>query len=151
MKHAFTTLAIVLLLVQPTSARIGENPQEVVARYGDGKKFRDRITAKGAETFRYEKNGFIIDVVFLDGKSVMEVIQRKDRTITDEDIKGLLKLYDSSATNWRFDRREKRWERGGKPKLVAYREPGHEDFFFIKDIEICDAAEKKTKEGIKSL
>ena len=151
MKYALTTAAIALLLIQQTSARIGENAQEIVTRYGNGKKFRDRITAPGAETFRYEKSGFTIDVVFLDGKSVMEVIQRKDRTITDEDIKGFLKLYDSPATNWRFDRKEKRWERGGKPKLVAYREPGHEDFFFIKDIEVCNAAEKKTKEGVKSL
>jgi hypothetical protein len=151
MKHALTTLAIALLLVQPTSARIGENRKEVVARYGNGEKFRDRLTAAGAETFRYEKSGFIIDVVFLDGKSVMEVIHRKDKTITDDDIKDLLKLYDSPSTNWRFDRKEKRWERGGKPKLVAFREPGHDDFFFIKDIEACDAVEKKTKEGIKSL
>lgn len=151
MKAAFLIAVITLSLAPCASARIGENSQEIIARYGPGKKFRDRINAPGAETFRHEKNGFVIDVVFVGGKSIMEVIQRKDRTITDEDIKALLKLYDSSSTNWRFDRREKRWERGGTPKLVAYREPGHEDFFFIKDIEACDAAEKKTKDGIKSL
>lgn len=150
MKAAFLIAALTLSLAPCASARVGETSQEIIARYGAGKKSKDRLSAPGAETFRHEKNGFFIDVVIVGGKSIMEVIHRKDRIITDEDIKALLKLYDSSSTNWRFDRREKRWERGGKPKLVAYREPGHDDFLCIKDLEACEAAEN-TKDGIKSL
>ena len=149
MKHAFIALA--LIAAQPSHARIGETAQEITARFGQGNKSGDRLSAPGAETYKYEKSGFFVEVVLLNGTSVWEIFKRKDQNITDDDIKAFLKLYDSPATTWRFDRKDKRWERSGKPKLVAYKWPGHEDFFCIKDIELCGGAEKKGKGAVKDL
>jgi len=151
MKHALLAGILTLLATLTAEARIGETPQEITARYGEGRKSNDRLKVSGAETWTYSKAGFTIEVVFLGDKSIWEIIQREGTAITDEDIKGLLKLYDTPATNWRLDRKEIRWERGGKPKLVAYRWPGHPDFFCIKDIEACDTAEKKAKPGASGL
>jgi hypothetical protein len=128
-------------------ARIGETQQELSARYGEGQKSDSKLKVPGAETYKYEKAGFRIGVVFLDGKSISEVFERKDRKITDDDIKTILKLYDTPSTSWRFDRRENRWERSGKPKLAGFRLPGHDDFFCIRDIAAWDAAEKGTADA----
>ena len=49
---------------------------------------------------------------------------------------------DDAKRTWRFDRKENRWESAGKPKYVAYRMPGHGDFFSIKDIEACEVLDK---------
>lgn len=150
MKTAIIALTL-FLLAQASQARVGETTQEINTRFGPGTKSKDRLSAPGVETFQYEKAGFTIEVVIFKGKSIWEIFQRKGQTISDDDIKELLKLYDTSSTSWRFDRRDSRWERSGKPKLIASRWPGHEDFFFIKDIEACETAEKKAKGSIKDL
>ncbi|QIF05376.1 hypothetical protein [Roseimicrobium sp. ORNL1] len=152
MKTLFGTLAALVLLCSPTLARVGETRAEVGARYGDGKKSNDRLKADGVETWKYNKNGFDIEVVFAGDKSVWEIIHRQDKKITDEDIESLLKLYDTSAaTNWRFDKKDNRWERASKPKLIAYRWPKHPDFFCIKDIEACEKLEKGKKADASGL
>jgi hypothetical protein len=133
------------LAVATANARIGETTQEITTRYGEGRKSGDRLKSPGAETWKYSKSGFSIEVIFVNGKSVWEMFERKDKTITDDDIKDLLKVNSLPGASWRFDKKENRWERGGKPKLVAFREPGHGDFFSIKDLEAASAAEKLGK------
>jgi hypothetical protein len=145
MKACFVAPLLILLSTVIVYGRVAETKVEIFARYGDGIKAGDRLKSTGAETWKYSKAGFIIEVIYINGVSVWEVFKREDRVINDDDIKALLKLYDTPATNWRHDRKEKRWERGGKPKLVAYRWPGHPDYFCIKDVEACDAAEKSQK------
>ena len=149
MKHVIP-IATVLLVTVSAHARVGETQNEIKARYGDGKKAQTQRLA-GAETFEYEKNEFYVEVVILDGKSVMEIYAHRKGT-TDDAIKELLKANTTSnETAWRFDRKENRWERGGTPKLVGYRWPGHPDFFCIKDLKACEAAEKKSKPSASGL
>ena len=134
MKHLIAMTAAALAITVTAQARVGETTMEIAARYGKGKKAQTQRLA-GAEAFEYEKNDFYVEVVILDGKSVMEIYAHRKGT-TDDVIKELLKANTtSSETAWRFDRKENRWERGGTPKLVGYRWPGHPDFFCIKDLK----------------
>ena len=145
MKKTFAFAFLFLCLgALAAEARIGESQQEVATRYGQAKKEADRLKAAGAETYHYLANGFGITVVYLNGKSVWEMFERKDKEITDDDIKELLKVNSSGGHSWHFEKKDKTWERGDK-KLVAFREPGHSDFFSIKDADAVKAAEGKTK------
>ncbi len=149
MKQLLIITAATLLATWPAPARVGETQQEITARYGDGKKAQNQRLA-GAETFEYDKNDFYVEVAILDGKAVLEIYAHKKGT-TDDVIKDLLKVNSSTEATWHFDRKQNRWERGGTPKLVAYRWPGHPDFFCIKDLKACEAAEKKHKPSASGL
>lgn len=139
--------AVLLFWTVGVEARVGETKEKIEARYGNGEE--SGIKAEGAESWTYKKAGFIIEVEFIDGKSVHEVLQGDGKFISDEDVNAVMKLYDTPSTTWRFDKKTNRWKRSGKPKLEAYRYPGHPDFFVIRDVEVCDAAEKKTKAAEK--
>ena len=149
MKHSIVILLASLLSTLSCHARVGETQKEIFARYGDGKKAQTQRLA-GAETLEYEKNDFYVEVVILDGKSVLEIYAHRKGT-TDDVIKDLLKANSSTEAAWHFDRKANRWERGGTPKLVAYRWPNHPDFFCIKDLKACEAAEKKNKPNASGL
>ena len=89
MKH-FLALSFAALLAQMNAhARVGETREEIAIRYGEGKLMPSQRLA-GTESFEYSKSGFIVEVVILDGKSVMEIYARKEGT-SDEAIKELLK------------------------------------------------------------
>ena len=143
MKNCIGIITAVLIAALSAHARVGETQKQIATRYGDGKKAQSQRLA-GAETFEYSKDDFYVEVVILDGKSVLEIYAHK-KGITDDVIKELLKVNSSAEATWHFDRKANRWERGGTPKLVAYRWPGHPDFFCIKDLKACEAAEKKNK------
>ena len=149
MKHLIVIIAAAFLATASTQARVGETQQQIAARYGDGKKAQSQRLA-GAETFEYSKDDFYVEVVILDSKSVLEIYAHK-KGITDDVIKELLKVNSSAGAAWHFDRKANRWERGGTPKLVGYRWPGHPEFFCIKDVKACEAAEKKNKPGASGL
>ena len=149
MKHVIVITTAALLLTVSARARVGETEKEIAARYGERKKAQTQRLA-GAETFEYNKDDFYVEVVILDGKSVMEIYAHKNGT-TDDVIKELLKVNGSTAATWHFDRKANRWERGGTPRLVAHRWPGHPEFFCIKDIKACEAAEKKNKPSVNGL
>ena len=149
MKHLLAILIIALLAAGPVQARVGETQKEITTRYGRGKKAQNQ-RLPGAETFEYNKDSFYVEVVMLDDKSVWEIYAYEKGT-SDEVIKELLKVNSTAEAAWHFDRKAKRWERGGTPKLVAYRWPGNEGFFCIKDLKACEAAEKKNKPGVGGL
>ncbi len=149
MKHLIVGLIAAFLATASVHARVGETQTQIAARYGDGKKAQSQRLA-GAETYEYRKDDFYVEVVILDGKSVMEIYAHSNGT-TDDVIKELLKVNSSTEATWHLDRKANRWERGGTPKLVAYRWAGHPEFFCIKDIKACDAAEKKHKPSASGL
>lgn len=149
MKHLIATAIAAFSAVLSAHARVGETAKEITARYGDGRKAQTQRLA-GAETFEYEKNDFYVEVVLLDGKSVLEIYAHRKGT-TEDVIKELLKVNGNAGAAWHFDRKANRWERGGTPKLVAYRWPGHPDFFCIKDLKACEAAEKNNKPSASGL
>ena len=144
MKQTLAAILTIAVLVPCAQARIGETAAEIATRYGEGKKSRDRLA--GAETFKYQKNGFTIEVIFSNGKSIWEIFHRDDKDISDDEIKEILKL-NADNHGWREDKKAKRWIRGDK-KLEGFREPGHSDYFFLRDIKAVAAVEGARKGGI---
>lgn len=147
MKHIIKILFFMLSISNLAHGRVGETVQEITARFGQGKPSGVQRQV-GAETWKYAKNGFLIEVVFSQGKSIWEIYQKQggSGSFPESDIENILDGYKESKENkrtWRFDRREKRWEISGKPKLEAYLWPSHEDFFCIKDIAACEALAKQ--------
>lgn len=146
LKSHFIALNVFLFGGLFAHGRVGETAEEITARYGAGKSTNARLN--GATTTKYVKDNFEVEVTILDGKSIWEIYHRRDKVISDDDIKEVLKANSKPGTNsWRMDKKDGRWERSGNPKLFAFREPGHPDFFSIKDIETCEKAEKK-KSGV---
>ncbi|MFN0128049.1 MAG: hypothetical protein ACKV19_15325 [Verrucomicrobiales bacterium] len=149
MHHVLAIAVAVLVASVPSQARVGETQKQITERYGEGKKTEvPRIV--GAESFAYEKNGFSVEVVIHDGKSIMEIYSNR-KGVTEEVIQDLLKVNTATGTKWRFDRKESKWHRQGKPKLAAYRWPGHPAFFCIMDVEACAAVEKINKPSASGL
>lgn len=136
----------------PAHARLGETEQQIIARYGQGQP-SDIQRQPGAQTLKFTKNNFQIEVVIDQGKSIWEIIKRLDTggEIPELDVKNILDGYKEQKRNWRFDRRDNRWESPGKPKYIAYRWPGHEDFLSVKDIAACEALDKAAGNNSKGL
>lgn len=94
---------IVLLLALAAGradARIGETQAEIDKRYGPPfkkLKFQKPIEKK----FNYHFAGFVIEVSFIQDRSIMELFERDDRGfISEEEIAVLLKANESAST-WR--------------------------------------------------
>ena len=149
MNHLLAIATAALLTAAPSQARVGESQKEITERFGEGKK-ADAQRLPGTESFIYDKNDFNVEVVMYEGKSIMEIYVHRKGT-NEEVIKDLLKVNTPTGTSWRFDRKESKWQRDGKPKLSAYRWPGHPDFFCIKDVEVCATVEKKNKPSANGL
>jgi hypothetical protein len=130
-------------------AKIGETQKEIVARYGEGKKAETQRLV-GAETFAYTSDDCYVEVAILEGKSALEIFAPKGGA-TEAVIKDLLQMNTIPGTAWRFDKKANQWERSGSPKLVAYKWPGHPEFFCIKDLKACEEAEKKHKPNTSGL
>lgn len=129
MKTIPALTALILLASTPVFARVGETYGEVLKRYGKGEKQgTGRMhTTKG---YYFIKDGFGIEVMILNGKSVMEVFHRKDGVISDAEIQDLLKANGETFT-WAFESNQ--WMRSDH-KICAFRQPGHGDFFFVQDV-----------------
>jgi hypothetical protein len=154
MNRPFAALLLTLVLANTALGRLGESEKEITARFGGGQP-SDIQRQTGAQTMKYFKNVFQIEVVISQGKSIWEIYQKQGGSgaFPEADIKNLLEAYKEpkeTKRTWRYDRREKRWESSGKPKLIAYLWPGHEDFFCIKDSAACDALDKSAP-GSKGL
>ena len=149
MKHLLAIATAALLTAAPSQARVGESQKEITERFGEGKK-ADAQRLPGTESFIYDKNDFNVEVVMCEGKSIMEIYVHRKGT-TEEVIKDLLKVNTPIGTSSRFDRKENKWQRDGKPKLAGYRWPGHPDFFCIEDVEVCAAVKKKHKPSADGL
>ena len=119
MKHLIVTTAAAFLCCLSAQARVGETEKEIAARYGEGKKAENQRIA-GAATSAYTKDEFYVEVVILDGKSVMEIYVHK-KGMTDDVINELLKVNTAPGTVWQYRRKTNRWERSGTPQLVAHR------------------------------
>jgi hypothetical protein len=67
--------------------------------------------------------------VFKNGRSVWELFKREDKDVTEDDI---VKILTAAGGGFIWDDEAKCFFRDGK-RLQAQREPGHPDFFSIKD------------------
>lgn len=150
MKTAYAVCGLLFLITASIEARVGETKAEIEARYGKG-GLSDIQRQPGATTYKYFKNGFQIEVVIHEGKSMWEIIEKiADRYTSDQDIQDVLEGYRKAGESWKFDKAKKVWEKSGVPRLVAYRWPGHEGYLCIKDAKAVEALDKKNP-GAKGL
>ena len=105
---------------------LGKTANEVAQRYGPGAVSKPR---EGMEQREYGKNGYTIQVVFQKGRSVWEHFKREDKDVTEDDIQ---KILTAAGGGFIWDEQAKCFFRDGK-RLQAQLEPGHPDFFSIKD------------------
>ncbi len=105
---------------------LGKTANEVAQRYGPATAAKPR---EGMEQREYGKNGYTIHVVFKNGRSVWELFKREDKDVTEEDI---VKILTAAGGGFLWDDQAKCFFRDGK-RFQAQREPGHPDFFSIKD------------------
>lgn len=106
-------------------ARVGETQAEVDKRYGPPFK-RVKFQKPIEKKFAYHFSGFVIEVSFIQDRSVMEVFERDDRGfISEEEIATFLKANAGSST-WRreessnTEREYRRVDGGGVARLNAY-------------------------------
>lgn len=111
---------------------IGESLKSLTSRYGEGLKNAFKIRIPGNDQYYWEVNSIGMNVVFHDGKAVMIVAHRVGGLITKNDITQLLKA-NSDIHGWVEDVDSPRWLRRDK-KVDAFREKGHEDMFFVRDL-----------------
>lgn len=107
MKQALITSFAALMAFSSAIGRLGETKQEIITRYGQG-QVSDIQRLTGAQTDKYFKNGFQIEIVMDQGKSIWEIIQRQDGggEIPDKDVKNILDGYKESKRTWRYDRQK---------------------------------------------
>src|SRR5205085_512487 len=82
--------------------RVGESGKEISARFGEG-SLSDRQRQPGAQTFKYFKNGFQIEVVIHNGKCIWEIYHKQSGSgaFPEADIKNLLDSYKEPAESKR--------------------------------------------------
>jgi hypothetical protein len=79
MRIVLSTLVLVFALTTAAQARLGETPDQLVARYGQPLKEDDQ-KAEGTKiqlaNVKFQKNGFEIDVTITDGVSSEEIFRK---------------------------------------------------------------------------
>jgi len=101
MRTAFLSLLFVIAITATAQARLGETPDQLVARYGQPLSEADQ-KAEGIKVAEavvvFQKGGFEIDVTVADGVSVQEVFKKVNgqpltlseaRTLLNSNAQGL--------------------------------------------------------------
>ena len=99
-------IILLLALITPLLARIGETPEQCHARYGDGSPF---VPSPHNDAI-YQKAGMEIIVAFREGKCVMIIYERKQK-FSDAEINQLQRSNHSGR--WKVIERDFRtvvWE-----------------------------------------
>jgi hypothetical protein len=146
MKTLLIGIAVVSISILHAQARIGETRAQIAARYGNGKAIRERLPE--TVQMEYHKNGFTIQIVFFNDRSIWELFKRDDTQITDGDIDGLLEIF--AAGHWTWDERSRAWISPDR-KLQADRQPGHPDFLSVRDMQTVTAIEERHKANLNGL
>lgn len=123
------TLCILVLIAffQTVHARLGETTEEIQARYGKPKLSVLGKTdySSGLPQSRYEFKDYKIRVVFKDGKSICETVEKKNDSSIDEDETFELVKAISGDTSLEKGRSRFSWEGdawraiGGGGQVVA--------------------------------
>ncbi len=146
MRITLISLLVLVLSAVPVHARIGETLPQMEARYGKSKK----VAARMPETVQYqwEKDGFIIEASLNNnGVTILEFFHRTDKVITEDDIRALLKNYLKNVT-WAHSLRDQCYKSSDN-KLIAGRQFGHADWFYVRDV--AQTASMSGKDKAKGL
>ncbi len=103
MRIALLTLVFIATAAVGAQARIGETPDQLVARYGQPLNETDQ-KAEGAKIplarVSFQKGGYQIDVTITDGLSVQEIFKKlNNKPLTIEEARILLSA-NAQGMNW---------------------------------------------------
>ena len=113
--------AIAFSLATPVQGCLGDNEAEIKARYGMPREFlSDQDAALPAKRQLFHFKSFNIVVVFVDGKSVCELISKKEGAQLDADeISGLLAANAAKGQTWKKDS-QAYWRRSDGGAVAEY-------------------------------
>jgi hypothetical protein len=115
-------------------ARIGEDEQQIKARYGEPGK--DLGTHGEIHEVGYVAGGFLILVDFVNGISQREGFTKPDTSpLTDQNIKDILSMSAAEGTTWQEGTAkggDKLWNRSDKKVLAIF--PAIGKFLFVQDV-----------------
>jgi len=94
MRTAFLSILFVVVVTANAQARLGETPDQLVARYGQPLSEADQ-KAEGIKVAQaavvFQKGGFEIDVTVVDGVSVQEIFKKiNNQPLTLGEVRTLL-------------------------------------------------------------
>jgi hypothetical protein len=148
----FLGLFLILALVSPAQARLGETPEQVAGRFGKGEPSR-RIaigSAAGITEQEFNKQGFLIRVLFTN-ISVQETYLPSipGHFVTDSQVRALLAA-NSQGHQWKqsgSDGGTQLWIRDDGAKAMLL---GHFQFIFQSKF-LIDKQEASKKEKLPSV
>jgi hypothetical protein len=79
MRRILATLAVAYFFLEPAEARIGETEAQIQLRYGEALSVMSPQPGIGL-TKCYRSNPFLVSVTFLNGRSIREMIVRRDQS-----------------------------------------------------------------------
>ncbi len=139
MKKALVIATVALLATLPAQARIGDSPQQSDALYCKGEKLSYTGELRGGESWKYVTKDYCLIIIYVNGKSVWEYVYLLDGPMNQTWMKKFIQVNQASDGTWHYYTKEGIWKRGGRLKLIAYREG---IMFNIKDVEAVKAAEQ---------
>lgn len=134
MKALFLAGVVSLTLAANSFARIGEDENQIKARYGEPKK--DLGTHGEVHEVGYMSGGFLILVDFVNGISQREGFTKPDTSsLTDQDIKDILAMSAAEGTTWQEvpgHGGDKSWKRSDNKVLAIF--PAIGKFLSVQDV-----------------
>jgi hypothetical protein len=121
-------------LTTTSFARVGENEQQVEARYG--KPGKDLGTKGSVHQLGYVSGGFMILVDFVNGVSQREGFANPDSSpLSDDAIIQILRMNSPEGVNWRQRQGptgDRLWRRSDEKAIALCPPPGL--FVFVQDV-----------------
>jgi hypothetical protein len=134
MKALLFALVLSLALAANGFARIGEDEQQIKARYGEPGK--DLGTHGEVHEVGYVAGGFLILVDFVNGISQREGFTKPDTSpLTDQNIKDILAMSAAEGTTWQEGpgkAGDKIWNRSDKKAVAVF--PAIGKFLSVQDV-----------------
>jgi len=100
MEKSIVLLILSLLLFLPADARLGENEQQTIARYGPLLATYDPGEQNAYRTLAFNKNGYLTLALFIDGTCQMVVFRKTDKGAFSRDDLDLILTANDNGQKW---------------------------------------------------
>ena len=134
MKTPFLTGIVTVILAATSFGRIGEDQNQIEARYGQPGK--DLGAHGDVHELGYVWNQFLVVVSFVNGVSLREGFTKPDTSpLSDQNIKDILAMSAPEGTTWQEGQAQggdKMWGRSDKKAVAIF--PSVGKFLFVQDI-----------------
>jgi hypothetical protein len=135
MMKTFVLAAVVTMAFAGTGlARIGEDPKQIEARYGQAGK--DLGEHGDVQELGYVWGDFLVVVSYVNGVSQREGFTKPDTSpLSDQNVKDILAASAADGTSWQEGQApngDKMWNRSDKKAVAIF--PSMGKFLFVQDV-----------------